>query len=165
MMSEDLSVKIKVYADAILNSDPRQQEAVCSEIADRFEDDLLEYPEFPPEYFSFSIALLAERHFFSRPGVWNFLLVLGAESDRLRDVHYRTLTKTIIDHYARYDNEDLCLAVCDFIARNVEPHSATLVLEQLMQLEADKPLQLQGFASDALRTVAREVVRSTGSRH
>lgn len=161
----DPAAKIASYSTLLLAAKPEKSEGVFSRTADRFEDDLLEFDEFPPEYFAFALALLSDERFYSRPGLWNFLLVLGTERQKLSDTHCRTLAQVITDNYPSYENEDLCLGVCDFIARNYEAKWALELLNRLKQLEATKPVKLRGFADEGLAILDREVARSLKSQH
>ena len=163
--SENPAAKISGYITSLLDAKPERCEGVFSRAADSFEDDLLEFEDFPSEYFDFAIALLSEKRFFSRPGVWNFLLVLSTEKEKLQEPHYRSLAQAITDNYPAYENEDLCLAVCDFIARNYEARRARELLSRLKQLETAKAPKLHGFADDGLRTLEREVARLMKSQH
>ena len=112
-----------------------------------------------------AVALLRDERFYSRPGVWNFLLVLGTEKEKLLEEHYRLLAQAITDNYPSYGNQDLCLAICDFIARNYEAKWASELLKCLKSLEAMKPAELRGPADEGLKILEREVARSLKSRH
>ena len=159
------SEKLASYLASLLDAKPERCEGVFSRTADNFEDDLLEFEAFPPGYFDFMLTLLSDVRFFSRAGLWNFLLVLSTESEKLQGPHYRMLAQVIGDHYIEYQDKDLCLAVCDFIARSYEASRARHLLLQLKELEAGRPLQLQGFADEGLKLLEREVSRSMKSRH
>jgi hypothetical protein len=157
--------KIEDYISSLLSAKPERCEGVFSRAADNFEDDLLEFDDFPQDYFDFVICLLSEKRFYSRPGVWNFLLVLGTEKEKLQEIHHRSLAQAITNSYPFYENEDLCLAVCDFIARNYEAKWAKELLNRLKSLEAAKVAELRGFADDGLRILDRESDRLLKSRH
>jgi hypothetical protein len=144
------------YKTKLLNCDHGKSESVFQEVADSYEDDLLEYDKFPDEYFDFVITLLSDRRFFSKSGVWNFLLVLGTESHRLRSSHYDRLSNTIIDHFKYYDDEDLCLGVCDFVARNYNIADASMIFNRLEAIENQKPDSLHGFVADGRRIMLAE---------
>ena len=151
--------KLVEYAAKILLAKPERCESAFSRAADSFEDDLLEFPHFPADYFAFVLELLSEEKFFSKPGVWNFLLVLGTEKEKLQSSHYEQLAETILANYQSYLNEDLCLGVCDFIARNYPEGYAKGVLHGLREIEKKKDPTLFGFADDGLRILEREVDR------
>lgn len=159
MMIQDPMTKIADYAASILNAEPEKCESVFSRVADCFEDDLLEFDEFPPEYFSFVIAILSEERFFSRAGAWNFLLVLSTEREKLLESHYSALVQAIYEGYPKYKNGDLCFSVCDFIARNHKATEARGILNRLKQLEVDKSSELRGFADDGLDILENEIKR------
>lgn len=156
------SPKLVEYATKILQAKLERSEGAFSQAADSFEDDLLEFADFPADYFAFVIALLSDEKFFSRPGVWNFLLVLSTEKEKLQSPHYERLAETILAHYPSYVNEDLCLGVCDFIARNYPQAYAKRVLFGLKEIEKKKDPSLQGFADDGLRILEREIARGSG---
>lgn len=161
----DPATKIASYSTLLLEAKPERSEGVFSRTADSFEDDLLEFDEFPAEYFAFVLALLSDNRFYSRPGLWNFFLVLGTEKQKLSNTHRHALAQAITDNYPSYENEDLCLAVCDFIARNYEAKWALDLLNRLKDLEANKPTSLRGFANEGLTILEREVARSVKSQH
>jgi hypothetical protein len=165
IVTDTPSAKIAVYLASLLDAKPEKCENVFSRVADEFEDDLLDFDSFPKEYFEFVLSLLGDEKLFSRAGVWNFLLALGTEKRKLIDEHYQLLAQVIAEHYPAYQNQDLCLAVCDFIARNYEAKWAAQLLARLQDLEALKPVDLRGFANDGLRILEREVSRSLHAKH
>ena len=116
----------------------------------------LDFEGFPDDYFEFIVNLLSDSRFYSRPGVWNFLLVLGTEYHKLKSHHYEKLAEVIIEHYKNYQNEDLCLAVCDFIARNYNLSEAGLIFDRLESIEKLKSADLHGFVADGLRIMLAE---------
>ncbi len=154
------SDKLAQYLDAILQAKAKQSESACSKAADNFEDDLLEFENFPDEYFEFVLNLLSKEEFYSRPGIWNFLLVLGTEKHKLLLTHYDRISVCIVDYYREYTDEDLCLAACDFIARNYAEASARKLLNKLKDIEKEKDEDLRGFADDGLRILEQEIIRS-----
>ena len=147
------------YESKLLSCSPTKSESVFQKIADNYEDDLLEFDDYPEEYFNFFIKLLSERQFYAKPGLWNFLLVVGTESHKLSSEAYQTISNCIIDNYSEYEDEDLCLAVCDFIARNYEHTQAEKVLLELKSLEQLKAEK--GFADDGLRILNNERTRAS----
>lgn len=144
----------------MLRADERSSESVYSKIADSFEDDLLDFEHFPEEYFQFAEKLFSEEVFYRKPGLWNLLLALSTESHKLQQDHYERLLRTFVNFYPRYENGDLCLAVCDFVARNVPEKVARKTLNALKHCETEKPLALRGFADDGLRILELEVERN-----
>lgn len=154
---------LTVYAEKIEHADEKRSESVCSKIADRFEDDFLEFDGFPDDYFEFALQLFSNPKFYSKPGVWNFLLVLSAKSQRLQSNHYERLKNVFLQHYLDYMNQDLCLAVCDFIARNYSEDSARNQLNALAKIELQKEDALRGFAIDGMHTVKLEAARAIKS--
>jgi len=147
------------YEDQLLSCDQRNSESVFQSVADSYEDDLLEFNEFPDEYINFVLKLLSDSRFYSKAGVWNFLLVLGTESHRLRSRHYKSLSDTIIDNFRDYDDEDLCLVVCDFVARNYSFKEAGIIFDSLEAIENQKPESLHGFVADGRRIMIAEEER------
>lgn len=154
--------KLVEYATRILQASPERSEGAFSRAADSFEDDLLDFPDFPKDYFEFILSLLSEERFFSRPGTWNFLLVLSTEKEKLQSSHYEKLAQTMLANYAAYLDDDLCLGVCDFIARNYPEAYARQVLRGLKEIEKKKDPSLLGFSDDGLRILEREVARMSG---
>lgn len=163
VMENKSSAKLNEYVSAILQADTRRSESICGKIADKFEDDLLHYEEFPPDYFGFFLKLISERDFFSKPGIWNFFLVLSTEKKKLTKEHYAEIGDCILAHYSEYGNEDLCLAVCDFVARNFDEESARNLLTAVKAIEGSKPSFLMGFADDGLRILSLEIARNSKS--
>lgn len=152
-------MSIKEYEEQLLLSDESRSESVMQKLADKFEDDLLEYDEFPEEYFDLIIKMLSDERLYSKSGAWNFLLVLGTERDKLSKNHYRTLEKYILENYENYFDEDLCLAVCDFVARNYAFVEAKKIFDLLWLIENKKPAGLQGFVEDGRRIMIAEEQR------
>lgn len=157
--------KISGYVSDILGAKPQRSEGAFSRAADSFEDDLLEFDEFPEEYFKFILRLFSESDFYSRPGLWNFLLVLGTEKEKLQESHFSALTDSFREHYGSYTNSDLCLAVCDFIARNYPVDAAKRLLQDLQDIEIGKPENLRGSAAEGFMILEREIARSRQGKH
>jgi hypothetical protein len=162
-MSMSEHEKLASYSKAILTATPARSESVCSKIADSFEDDLLELEGFPVDYFSFVLQLFSEPNFYNRPGIWNFLLVLGTEGHKLEKKHYDDLAKTLLSNYLNYLDRDLCLATCDFIARNYTTEKAKEILNKFLAVEHEKDVTLRGFADEGLYILGREVERNRKS--
>ncbi|NPU90853.1 MAG: hypothetical protein HPY82_02995 [Gammaproteobacteria bacterium] len=152
-------MSLKKYEFELRNASESKSEGVYQRIADNFEDDLLEYQDFPRDYFYFLLKLLSDYDFYSKPGLWNFLLVLGTEGHKLESLHYEELADCIVGNYANYKNADLCLAVCDFIARNYSEVDAKAIFRKLEVIEANKPDEEKGFVKDGLRILAAEISR------
>lgn len=150
---------LRGYADAVIRATSKGSESVYQEIADRFEDSLLEFDDFPAEYFDLVLALLSEERFYSRPGLWNFLMVLSTENQKLTVQHHDRLANAIVEHYSSYLDKDLCLAVCDFVARNYRPDHAHRVLSRLKEIESAKAQDLRGLADQGLWILEREMSR------
>ena len=146
------------YEKALTNCKPDECDSTFQKIADRYEDDLLEFDEYPEDYFHFFLKLLCEERFFEKPGLWNFLLVLSTESHKLSMEHYNKIADCIVDNYLKYNDADLCLSVCDFIARNYESKFAERLLLGLKDIEKQKIKA--GFADDGLRILQNEIERS-----
>lgn len=152
------------YKEKLLGCSNAQCESVFRKIADRYEDDLLDFEDFPDDHFKFMVQLLSDSRLFSKPGVWNFLLVLGTEYHKLKSHHYEKLADVIIAHYEKYQNEDLCLAVCDFIARNYSLDEAGLIFDRLESVEKLKSADLHGFVTDGRRIMLAEDERRKNKR-
>lgn len=162
-MSSMFQERLTEYRELLLACKGRQCEKVFQQVADRYEDDLLELEGFPDNYFKLVIDLLSDDSLYSKPGVWNFLLVLGTEQGRLQPAHYDALAECIVLNYERYSNTALCVAVCDFIARNYPAAKAKEVFSRLAAVEEKKPEALHGFVKDGLRILAAEERRVSTS--
>ena len=150
---------LQSYEEILMNSDPQKSEGVFQKTIDEFEDDLLNYSALPEEHFRFVLKLLSDKRFYSRPGLWNLLAALGTESHKLESCHYQGIANALLSHYVDYFNDDLCLSVCDFVARNYPFDTAQSILDSLENLEMRKPLELRGFAKDGRRIMHAEAMR------
>ncbi len=159
-MTDDLREKLESYREQLIKCSPGKSESVFQKVADSYEDDLLEVEDFPAGYFEFVVSLLSEDRFYSKAGAWNFLLVLGTEKQKIKDWHYHALSEVFVENYEKYVDEDLCLGVCDFIARNYPFGDAKALFDRLAVIEAGKPQGLQGFVKDGLRILAAEKGRA-----
>jgi hypothetical protein len=139
----------------------KRSAALCSRLADSFEDDLLQYEEFPAEHFNFFLALLVSEQYCNKPGVWNFLLAVNNAKDALSKLQYESITIAFVDSYGKYTDKDLCFAVCDFIARNLEPLKAVQLLTKLKQQESHKSIELQGYVDQGFFILEQEAKRAT----
>jgi hypothetical protein len=149
------------YLDALQNVDAKRSEGLYSRTADNFEDSLLEFSDFPDEYFEFVKTVLTDEMIYSKPGVWNFLLVMGTEDHKLVEGHYQALGEIFLKYYRCYSDPDLCLGVCDFIARNYSKAAARALLISLKDIEREKHPELQGFANEGMRILELESARKS----
>lgn len=166
-MSNKLREKIDAYEEMLVNCIPRKSESAFQKVVDSYEDDLLELDGFPEEYFDFVLRVLSDARFYSKAGAWNFLLAIGTEKHKLQPHHYQALADKIIGNYNNYLNEDLCLAVCDFVARNYPYADAKPIFDQLILIENDKSSDLHGFVNDGLRILEAEKdrVQASSTKH
>jgi hypothetical protein len=159
-MTNNLRNNIDAYRTELEKCTGKKCESTFQKIADQYEDDLLEVEHFPDEYFNFALELISDEKFYSKAGLWNFFLVLGTEQGKLRPQHYQELAKCIVRNYEKYLDEDLCLAACDFIARNYSTADAQNLFDQLALSENKKPEELRGFVNDGIRILLAEDKRN-----
>lgn len=135
----------------LLSCSEENSEMTFELVADRYEDDLLEFDEYPKEYFQFFLDLLSENEIYSKRGLWSFFLVVGTESYKLTSEAKATISATLIDNYFLYEDKMLCLTICDFVARNYDYYEAERILLKLKSIEQGK--KLKGLADDGLHTL------------
>ena len=138
----------------------KRSAALCSRLANQFEDDLLEYTDFPDEHFMLFIALLSDNRYFKKSGIWNFILAVNNAKDALTSEQLECIGKVFLANFQYYLDPDLCLAVCDFIARNIQPPKAIKLLQELKLREAEKPPEIQGIVEQGFFILSQEIKRS-----
>jgi len=134
--------------------------ALCSRLADEFEDDLLEYEQFPDAYFDFVLTLLLSAQYYSRPGIWNFLMAVNNAKDALTEQQYASLAAAFTEKFSNYADKDLSFAVCDFAARNYSIEQAESLLQRLKQQELKKPQEMQGDVAQGFYILGQEKKRA-----
>ncbi len=159
-MNDKLTKNLDKYRKLISMCSGKECEGVFQKVVDSYEDDLLECEEFPPSYFEFVVDQLSLKEVFTKPGLWNFLMVLSTEQGKLQPQHYGALADCFLRNYQAYEDTDLCLAVCDFVARNYSTPEARYLLGKLGEIESKKPKELQGFVSDGFIIVTAEEKRA-----
>lgn len=147
-------------ATAIGRSPAGRGEIVCARTADQFENDLMEVEGLPRDHFEFLQRLLSEQDFYRQPGLWNFLMALSAGRHRLEPSHFQQLEAIFRAKYASYEDADLSLAVCDFVARNFPHAEARRLLMDLRGLEGRKSPDLRGLADEGLQILENEIART-----
>lgn len=151
------------YSDVLMQierAERKRSEALCSRLADQFEDDLLEYADFPDEHLMLFATLLSDSRYFEKPGLWNFVMAVNNARDALTSEQLERIGEVFLANFQRYLDPDLCLAVCDFVARNIEPAKATELLHQLKQQEDGKPPELQGIVDQGFFILGQETKRA-----
>ena len=138
----------------------KRSSALCSRLADQFEDDLLEYADFPSDYLMFFATLLSERRYFEKPGIWNFILAVNNARDALTTPQLEGICDVFISNFQDYLDADLCLAVCDFVARNIKSSKATKILQNLKQQESANPTEVQGIVDQGFFILNQEIKRA-----
>ena len=151
-------MSLKYYERELLDCSDKKSENVFQKVSYNYEFDLLKYHDIPDDYFDFFLRLLSEEKFFGKPGVWNFVLVFGTEGHKLSLDHYDKIADNIVNNFVHYSDEDLCLAVCEFIAYNYEHKRAEKLLLKLKEIEKRK--MEKGFADEGLRLLSNEIRRS-----
>lgn len=134
--------------------------SLCSRLADNFEDDLLEYADIPETHLDFFLTLLSGKQYYDQPGIWNFVLAINNARDALSGEQYERITNTFLANFENYSDKDLCLAVCDFVARNLEQAKASDLLKKLKQQELKKSADLQGYADEGFFILEQEIKRA-----
>ncbi len=141
--------------------DNRNSAAICSRLADTFENNLLNYEQFPSSYMDFFLALLSDQRYYTKPGIWNFILAVNNAKDALSAAQYETITAAFTENFADYRDKELCFAVCDFIARNLSYSKAATLLRTLKAQELQKAADLRGYADEGLFILEQEVIRAS----
>lgn len=144
----------------IERTESKRSSSLCSRLADQFEDDLLEYANFPDEYLMLFMTLLSDRRYFEKPGIWNFVLAVNNARDALTSEQLERIGKEFVANFQDYLDPDLCLAVCDFVARNIRPSKAAELLQELKRREAKKPSEVQGIVDQGFFILSQEIKRA-----
>ncbi|HWT18485.1 MAG TPA: hypothetical protein VN280_06185 [Variovorax sp.] len=144
----------------VARAESKRSAALCSRLADQFEDDLLEYADFPDEHLMLFMTLLSDRRYFERPGIWNFVLAVNNARDALTKEQLERIGEAFVANFQNYLDPDLCLAVCDFVARNIQPSRAAELLKELKLREAVKPSDVQGIVDQGFFILSQEVKRA-----
>jgi hypothetical protein len=139
----------------------KRSSSLCSRFADAFEDDLLDYAKFPEAHLDFFLTLLSDKRYYDQPGIWNFVLAVNNARDALSNAQYERIADIFVTNFGHYVDKDLCLAVCDFVARNLEPSKAADLLKKLKQQELKKSADLQGYVEEGLFILGQEIKRAT----
>ena len=140
--------------------DEKRSGSLCSRLSDEFQRELLDYDSMPESFFNYFLTLISVEQYYQKPGVWQFILALNTPRDDLSEAQFKQVAGTFVDNFEKYNDGDLCLAVCDFIARNMEPIEATSLLNQLKAKEVTKGEKLRGYADEGLHIVQQEVKRA-----
>jgi len=133
---------------------------LCSRFADKIEDDLLGYSDFPEAHLGFFLTLLSDKQYYDQPGIWNFVLAVNNAKDALSGGQYERIANTFVANFENYSDKELCLAVCDFVARNLEPSKAADLLKKFKQQELKKRADLQGYADEGFFILGQEIKRA-----
>jgi hypothetical protein len=144
----------------IASVEAKRSASLCSRLADEFENDLMEYEDFPDGHLDYFLTLVSVEKYYQKPGIWNFILAVNNSRDALREVQFTRITGAFVDHFADYRDKELCFAVCDFVARNIEPSKAIRLLGQLKEYEIRKSEDLRGYAAEGLYIVEQEIKRA-----
>jgi hypothetical protein len=143
--------------------DIKRSESLCSRLADELQDELLNHDSMPEPLFEYFLTLLSVQHYYEKPGLWNFLLALNMPREDLSTGQFKRLITVFLENYFNYTDKDLCLAVCDFIARHIAPAEAAPLLRQLKAIEIQKDASLRGFADEGMYIVEQEIKRANAT--
>lgn len=151
------------FSDVLMQiegAERKRSAALCSRLADQFEDDLLEYADFPDEHLMLFTTLLSDSRFFEKPGIWNFILAVNNARDALSSEQLEHIGEVFLANFQRYLDPDLCLAVCDFVARNIKPSKAAELLQELKLREEGKPPEVRGIVDQGFFILSQEAKRT-----
>lgn len=144
----------------ISDAENKRSEGLLNRMSEEFEDDLLNHESFPVEHFNLFSTLLSDPKYYNKPGVWNFVMAVSNARDALSESQYENIKNVFLNNFKQYLNKDLCLAVCDFVARNMDHVAADSILNRLKADERNKPAELQGYADEGLFILSQEIRRS-----
>lgn len=153
--------KFSKQLQQLASVDIKRSESLCNRLADELQDELLNHDAMPDSLFNYFLTLLSVATYYEKPGLWNFILALNTPRDDLSKEQFKKLTKVFLENYGSYSDKELCLAVCDFIARHIEPSEASVLLNQLKAQEAQKDTTLRGYADEGLYIVGQEIIRAS----
>lgn len=154
-------MKISDVLVQIEGAERKRSSELCSRLADLFEDDFLEYEDFPEQHLMLITTLLSDSRYFEKQGIWNFVLALNSARDMLKSEQWEHIGEVFLANFQRYLDPDLCLAVCDFVARNFKPSRASELLEKLKLQEAEKPPEVRGIVDEGFFILGQEAKRAT----
>lgn len=151
------------FSDVLMQiegAESKRSSALCSRLADQFEDDLLEYADFPDEHLMLFATLLSDARYFEKPGIWNFVMAVNNARDALTDRQMERIGEVFLASFQRYLDPDLSLAVCDFVARNMQPSKAVELLRKLKLQEGEKPPEVRGIVDQGFFILSQEAKRA-----
>ncbi len=99
--------------------------------ADLFFRHLLEYADFPEDYFSLLLEVLSRPNLFSVEGAETFLYQTYASRDALSPKQREKLFELLVDQYPSYTKSQLCLVAADFLSRGYPPAVALGAIERM----------------------------------
>ena len=147
--------KISTFREKLTES---KNELDIEEVADQYSDGIADYGDFPDEYAAFLFEILSVPLFYTKPGIYKFLSIVGVDTDIMSSKQLRNISDAIIDNYINYNDEILCITACDFIARYYPHKEAEEILLRLKHIEDNKVEK--GFADDGLRILINEAKRN-----
>lgn len=155
-MSE--SGNLDEYEHKLLNCSPKNSVSTFQKVADDYEDDILSFCSYPDNYIDFFLKLMSDSRFYTKQGLWQFLLMIGVDVEIMPTEQTKAIAKVLTENFIHYEDEMLCLTTCDFIARYYPFDEAEKILLMLKEIEKGK--KEQGFANDGLRILNNERIRA-----
>jgi len=154
--------KLDKYKQMLLSCSVNNCELIYEQVADCYENDLIEFGDYPEEYLQFFLDLLGEPEIYNKQGLWAFFLVVGTESHKLTYEAKAAIARALVANYPQYEDSTLCLSACDFIARYYDYCESEKILRTLDDIEHGK--SLKGFAKDGLHTLYNGLSRIDSSK-
>jgi hypothetical protein len=111
----------------IAGADPK----LCQQLATQFGDDMLLQDAVPDDYFQLFLDILQTRELYEMPGVSDLFTTLYIEREKITDQQNPRLIDAIVANYHCFSDDNLCLVICDMVARIWPPAIALGALEEM----------------------------------
>jgi hypothetical protein len=135
---------------SLRDAEDRKSDKAFESVLDELEDELLLQDEFPDDHFEVLRQVLADEALFRKPGAWRVPMSIYHDRDKLTAQQRADLLSSIVENYASYGDEELCLTAADLVARTYPVDAAINALRIMGQAHTKECRSGVGVALNAL---------------
>jgi hypothetical protein len=135
---------------SLRDAEDRKSDKAFESVLDELEDELLLQDEFPDDHFEVLRQVLADEALFRKPGAWRVPMSIYHDRDKLTAQQRADLLSSIVENYASYRDEELCLTAADLVARSYPVDAAINALRIMSRADNKECRSGVGVALNAL---------------
>lgn len=126
-------IDVSSVVQQLQNLGPQPSKKAVRAIAKQFDDHVRGSLVIDEAVMQVLRKVFSTKEIFSLPGTDEFIMTMSFNLITFSESQKNSILLTAKDHYPSYDNEEFCIVMCDFIARNYTPEQTIDFIESVLQ--------------------------------